>query len=117
MAFRLRRVGSYPPPLEGRCPSGQRELAVNQSLRLRRFESFPAHPSLAGGMTESAPVPEIVTVDVAPGTRMLAISDLALAWRPTDTSLAIASELAAVLDTWAGPGVLVFNGDMFALED
>ena len=68
-------------------------------------------------MAESVRVPELVTVEVAPGTRMLAISDLGLAWRPTDTSLAIAAELAAVLDTWVGPGVLVFNGDVFDFDD
>ena len=27
----------------GRCPSGQRELTVNQPVRLRRFKSCPAH--------------------------------------------------------------------------
>src|SRR4051794_26703317 len=64
-------------------------------------------------MTESVRVPQLVTVEVAPGTRMLVISDLGLAWRPTDTSLAIAAELAAALDTWVGPGVLVGNGDVF----
>src|SRR6266705_2919332 len=48
---------------------------------------------------------------------MLLVSDLQLAWRPTDSSLAIAAELSAVLDTWAGPGVLVFNGDVFELHD
>src|SRR5882762_11431541 len=68
-------------------------------------------------MTDSALVPELVTVEVAPGTRMLVVSDLQLAWRPTDSSLAIAAELSAVLDTWAGPGVLVFNGDVFELDD
>jgi lysylphosphatidylglycerol synthetase-like protein (DUF2156 family) len=68
-------------------------------------------------MTDSALVPELVTVEVAPGTRMLAVSDLQLAWRPTDSSLAIAAELSAVLDTWVGPGVLVFNGDVFELVD
>jgi lysylphosphatidylglycerol synthetase-like protein (DUF2156 family)/UDP-2,3-diacylglucosamine pyrophosphatase LpxH len=60
-------------------------------------------------------VPDLVTVEVAPGTRMLVTSDLHLAWRPTDSSLAIAAELAAVLDGWVGPGVLVFNGDVFEL--
>ena len=55
-------------------------------------------------MTSSMLVPSLVTVEVAPGTRMLVVSDLALAWRPTDTSLAIAAELATVLDTWVGPG-------------
>ena len=68
-------------------------------------------------MTSSMLVPSLVTVEVAPGTRMLVVSDLALAWRPTDTSLAIAAELATVLDTWVGPGVLVGNGDVFDFTD
>ncbi len=70
-----------------------------------------------GAMPLGLQVPEVATVTVAPGTRMLVVSDLQLAWRPTDSTLAIAAELAAVLDTWAGPGVLVFGGDVFELDD
>jgi lysylphosphatidylglycerol synthetase-like protein (DUF2156 family) len=72
---------------------------------------------LAGGIAPSTLGSDLVTVEVAPGTRMLVVSDLGLAWRPTDTSQAIASEVAAVLDTWTGPGVLVFNGDVFDFGD
>src|SRR5947209_564002 len=71
----------------------------------------------AGAPPTSMQVPEVATIEVAPGTRMLVVSDLRLAWRPTDSTLAIAGDLASVLDTWAGPGVLVFGGDIFELED
>ena len=70
-----------------------------------------------GAVPLGVQVPDVATVTVAPGTRMLVVSDLQLAWRPTDSTLAIAAELAAVLDTWAGPGVLVFGGDVFELDD
>jgi len=71
----------------------------------------------AGAPPLGMQVPDVVTVEVAPGTRMLVVSDLQLGWRPTDATLAIAAELASVLETWAGPGVLVFGGDIFELED
>src|SRR3954468_22266893 len=54
----------YPRPLQGRCPSGQRELAVNQSLRLRRFESSPAHTFYA-----SQPEVALITTDSGGATR------------------------------------------------
>ena len=61
--------------------------------------------------------PAVVTVDVAPATRVLVAGDLHLARRPTACSLAVAAELAAALDGWVGQGLLVLNGDVFDFAD
>ncbi len=69
--------------------------------------------------TRPAPdnAPAVVTVDVAPATRVLVAGDLHLARRPTACSLAVAAELAAALDAWVGQGLLVLNGDVFDFAD
>src|SRR3954447_18466000 len=66
---------------------------------------------------DALPVPSCVTIPVAPGTRMLVAGGLRLAWRPTETSLAVSAELAQTLDGWIGPGVLVLDGDAFDFTD
>ncbi|HEY2814560.1 MAG TPA: phosphatidylglycerol lysyltransferase domain-containing protein [Acidimicrobiales bacterium] len=62
-------------------------------------------------------VPDAAAVDVALGTRVLVVGDLRLSWRPTAGSLAVAAEIGSALDAWAGPGVLVLNGDTFDFSD
>ena len=52
-----------------------------------------------------------------PRHRVVIAGDLHLPRRPTGDSLAVASELASALDAWVGPGVLVFNGDVFDFAD
>jgi lysylphosphatidylglycerol synthetase-like protein (DUF2156 family) len=59
----------------------------------------------------------LATIDVAAATRVVIAGDLHLRLRPSACSIAIASEMAAALDAWVGPGLLVFNGDVFEFED
>ncbi len=58
-------------------------------------------------------VPKLATIDVAAATRVVIAGDLHLTPRPTGDSLAVASELAAALDAWIGPGLVVLNGNAF----
>src|SRR5690348_8697476 len=65
--------------------------------------------SMADGLSDLA------KVDVAAATRVLVVRDLHLTSRPTACSLAVAAELAAALDAWVGPGLLVLNGRTYDL--
>ena len=58
---------------------------------------------------------DVLQIDVPAGGRVLVASDVHLAPDPTPASSATACELAAVLGSWAGPGVVVFAGDLFEL--
>jgi lysylphosphatidylglycerol synthetase-like protein (DUF2156 family)/UDP-2,3-diacylglucosamine pyrophosphatase LpxH len=62
-----------------------------------------------------SPVRDLLEIDVPAGGRVLVASDVHLAPTPTPASTAAASELAAVLTAWVGPGLVVFAGDLFEL--
>jgi lysylphosphatidylglycerol synthetase-like protein (DUF2156 family)/UDP-2,3-diacylglucosamine pyrophosphatase LpxH len=69
-------------------------------------------------MSEPTPtIPDVVTLDVPAGSRVLVASDLHLGWRADADTLAVTQELATALEGTAGPGVLVLAGDTFALLD
>jgi lysylphosphatidylglycerol synthetase-like protein (DUF2156 family) len=59
----------------------------------------------------------LATIEVAAATRVVIAGDLHLPLRPSACSLASGSEMAAALDAWVGPGLLVFNGDVFDFEE
>ncbi len=63
---------------------------------------------------ESA-VPDVLEMDVAPGTRVLVTSDLHLREVATDASTWACGELVRLLDAWEGPGVLAMAGDVIEL--
>lgn len=60
-------------------------------------------------------IPDLLTVRVPPGGRVLVVSDLHLPRRATSTSTATVAELAHTLEAWVGAGVVVFAGDILEL--
>jgi lysylphosphatidylglycerol synthetase-like protein (DUF2156 family) len=60
-------------------------------------------------------VRDVAPVDVPAGGRVLVASDVHLAPVPTPASVAAAAELTGVLESWVGPGVVVFAGDLVEL--
>jgi lysylphosphatidylglycerol synthetase-like protein (DUF2156 family) len=72
-------------------------------------------------MTDATPVatrscgvsPGPILVDVPVGGRVLLVSDLHLAPEPTPGHLLVVAELAQAIESWNGPGVVVFNGNTF----
>jgi lysylphosphatidylglycerol synthetase-like protein (DUF2156 family)/UDP-2,3-diacylglucosamine pyrophosphatase LpxH len=67
------------------------------------------------GPLDVAEVCDRLDVDVPLGGRALVVSDLHLAAPSTVASRQAARELALALEGWAGPGVLVLNGDILEL--
>ena len=67
------------------------------------------------GRLDVAEVADHLDVDVPLGGRALVVSDLHLAAPSTAASRQAARELAVALEGWAGPGVLVLNGDILEL--
>jgi len=67
------------------------------------------------GRLDVAEVADRLDVDVPLGGRALVVSDLHLAAPSTAASRQAARELAVALEGWAGPGVLVLNGDILEL--
>jgi 3',5'-cyclic AMP phosphodiesterase CpdA len=67
------------------------------------------------GRLDVAEVCDRLDVDVPLGGRALVVSDLHLAAPSTVASRQAAGELAAAVEGWAGPGVLVLNGDILEL--
>jgi len=64
---------------------------------------------------EAPLVPDLLQVGVPVGWRVLVVSDLHFGRAATPTSTATANHLAEELDAWAGPGIVVFAGDVFEL--
>jgi lysylphosphatidylglycerol synthetase-like protein (DUF2156 family)/UDP-2,3-diacylglucosamine pyrophosphatase LpxH len=62
-----------------------------------------------------AEVRDHLDVDVPLGGRALVVSDMHLAAPSTPASRQAARELALALEGWAGPGVVVLNGDILEL--
>src|SRR5437764_12619373 len=67
------------------------------------------------GALDVAEVRDHLDVDVPLGGRALVVSDVHLAAPSTVASRQAARELAVALEGWAGPGVLVLNGDILEL--
>ncbi len=66
-------------------------------------------------MTDRPPPPEIpdlVTVDIPVGGRVLVLSDLHLTKDPSGGQTAALTEVAQSIDAWTGPGAIVFNGNL-----
>ncbi|MEA2716762.1 MAG: lysyl-tRNA synthetase, class, partial [Actinomycetota bacterium] len=68
-----------------------------------------------GTATAPPDVPDTIEIDLAAGARALVVSDLHLEKDPTRSSTSVANELARVLDSWDGPGLAVFAGDVVEL--
>lgn len=60
-------------------------------------------------------VADLVTVDVAAGSRALVAGDLHLTSSPTEVSKVGSEELARAVDGWTGSGVVVLNGNLVEL--
>lgn len=65
--------------------------------------------------TVSSTVCDVLDVALPTGSRALVVSDLHLEKDATRASTSVANELARVLESWAGPGVVVFAGDLIEL--
>jgi lysylphosphatidylglycerol synthetase-like protein (DUF2156 family) len=62
----------------------------------------------------TADIPDLLTVEVPVGARVLVTSDLRLTASPSMSQTASVTELSQAIDAWSGPGVLVFNGNLVA---
>ncbi|HEV7865414.1 MAG TPA: metallophosphoesterase, partial [Acidimicrobiia bacterium] len=62
-----------------------------------------------------ADVTDHLDVEIPLGGRALVVSDMHLAAPATSASRQAVGELASALEVWAGPGVLVLNGDILEL--
>src|SRR5438132_47572 len=60
-------------------------------------------------------IPDIVTVDVKPGTTVLITSDLHFAAERTEASAWAEVEVSKRLESLEGPAVLILAGDVFEL--
>src|SRR5437763_15981408 len=67
------------------------------------------------GRLDVAEVCDRLDVEVPLGGRALVVSDMHLAAPSTAAPRQAARELAVALEGWAGPGVLVLNGDLLEL--
>ena len=66
--------------------------------------------------TQHAPeVPDVVTIEVQPGTTVIVTSDLHFASARTEASAWAETEVGAALERVRGPAVLVLAGDIFEL--
>ncbi|MHB1787663.1 MAG: hypothetical protein ACYCS7_16305, partial [Acidimicrobiales bacterium] len=66
---------------------------------------------MASGQT----VPDLAAIDVAVGHRVLVVSDLMLGPDASPSSRSASFDLAQAIWSWAGPGMVVFNGNLFDL--
>jgi UDP-2,3-diacylglucosamine pyrophosphatase LpxH len=71
--------------------------------------------SVARDLSLEVSVPDVRHLTLAAGTRVLVTSDFHLRDRSTNASRWAVGELLKVLETWKGPGVLVFDGDLIEL--
>jgi lysylphosphatidylglycerol synthetase-like protein (DUF2156 family)/predicted phosphodiesterase len=62
-----------------------------------------------------AVVTELVSLAVPAGARVVVVSDVHLPPEATEASIAASTEVAATIDAWVGPGVLVLAGDIVEL--
>lgn len=60
-------------------------------------------------------VPDLAAIDVAVGHRVLVVSDLMLGPDASPSSRSSSFDLAQAIWSWAGPGMVVFNGNLFDL--
>src|SRR3990172_577727 len=60
-------------------------------------------------------VPDLISVDVPRGQRVLVVSDMHLWPKPNDASKWAAPQVARVFDEWQGPGLLVLAGDILEM--
>jgi UDP-2,3-diacylglucosamine pyrophosphatase LpxH len=60
-------------------------------------------------------IPDLLTIEVPPGTRVMVISDIHLRPTRTDASTWAAGELSRRIGGWEGPGILVMAGDILEL--
>ncbi|MGH9305857.1 MAG: bifunctional lysylphosphatidylglycerol flippase/synthetase MprF [Acidimicrobiales bacterium] len=60
-------------------------------------------------------IPDIATIDVPVGRRVMIAGDLLLAPVATPASISASGDLARAVDGWTGPGLIVFNGNLFDL--
>ncbi len=58
--------------------------------------------------------PDVVTLVVPLGARVLVAADLRLSGAATPASAEVSVALARAVRAWSGPGVLIFNGGLFA---
>jgi lysylphosphatidylglycerol synthetase-like protein (DUF2156 family) len=71
-------------------------------------------PRPAGIPGPATDIPDLLTVEVPVGARVLVTSDLRLTASPSLSQTASVTELSQAIDAWSGPGVLVFNGNLVA---
>ncbi len=65
-------------------------------------------------MIEAA-LPDLVTLTVPVGGRVLVVSELQLTKEATTASTLASTSVAQAIDAWTGPGVLIFNGGTFEM--
>ncbi len=64
---------------------------------------------------EAHQVPDLVTLEIAAGERVVVTSDVHLGPESTDVAAFVSARLTEVLDDWAGPGAVILNGDIVDL--
>src|SRR5271165_6629120 len=77
----------------------------------------PGSDGRVGDREVEAPEPQVgrqLVIDVPLGRRVMVIGDLLLAPVATASSTALALDVAQILERWAGPGVVVVCGNLFA---
>ena len=92
------------PGLSAECP--QSEPSGEQRIQ-----------DLTEDLTEDLTDDLTETIDVGRGWKVLVASDLGLRALSDDDSEMVTSDLARRLETWRGPGVVVFAGDTFELTE
>src|SRR5206468_2928051 len=93
-----------------------RETAVTAEEPRRRPTPGKGCPRLPGSAGQSsAIVPDVLTIEVPLGGRVLAAGELLLGRSSTPSSEVATAELAAVIDAWEGPGAIVLAGGVFDL--
>src|SRR2546426_12408340 len=114
--------------LNGAVPVRSRRPAADPPARGRRRPrsgyarpgepiAGPADPEQVSTTTNTAVVAmhDLLIVDVPATGRVLVTSDLHLPAATTPAATWVGRELATVLDSWIGPGVLVLGGDALEL--
>jgi lysylphosphatidylglycerol synthetase-like protein (DUF2156 family) len=79
----------------------------------RTIRPSPAHRRETASPAVSE-IPDLLTVEIPVGGRVLVTSDLRLTVSPSPSQTASVTELSQAIVAWAGPGVLVFNGNLVA---